>query len=33
MGVDISAVWEVTQQGLPELKKHVERILAGMKDR
>lgn len=27
MGVDLNAVWEVTQSGLPELKKNVAEIL------
>lgn len=27
MGVDIAAVWEITQQNLPELKKHIQKIL------
>lgn len=28
MGVDIDAVWELTQQQLPELKQQIEAILA-----
>ena len=28
MGVDLLAVWEITQQRLPELKRQVEAILA-----
>lgn len=27
MGVDIEAVWEVTQRGIPELRSAVERLL------
>jgi uncharacterized protein with HEPN domain len=27
MGVDLSAVWEITQRELPVLKKHVRMIL------
>ncbi len=27
MGVDISTVWEITQQDLPELKKQIQSIL------
>lgn len=27
MGVDIGAVWEITQVGIPELKEHLLRIL------
>lgn len=29
LGVDISKVWKVTQNALPELKQYVEMILAG----
>ena len=28
MGVDLDAVWELTQQQVPDLKRHVEAILA-----
>jgi len=30
MGVDVSVVWEVTQRGLPELKRKIEAILREM---
>lgn len=30
MGVDLAAVWEITQQDLPPLKEHVRTILNGM---
>jgi uncharacterized protein with HEPN domain len=30
MGVDIKAVWEITQKDLPVLKKSIEKILRGM---
>ena len=32
MGVDIKAVWEVTQKDLPGLKKGIQEILHAMKD-
>ena len=32
MGVDIKAVWEITQKDLPGLKKSVQKILQTMKD-
>jgi uncharacterized protein with HEPN domain len=32
MGVDIKAVWEITQKDLPGLKKSVQEILQTMKD-
>ena len=32
MGVDIKAVWEITQKDLPGLKKRVQEILQTMKD-
>ena len=28
MGVDLDAVWQVTQQNIPELQKHIQGILA-----
>lgn len=28
MGVDLSAVWEITQKNLPDLKQQVQKILA-----
>lgn len=28
MGVDLSAVWEITQKNLPDLKQHVQKILS-----
>jgi uncharacterized protein with HEPN domain len=32
MGVDINAVWEITQKDLPGLKKSVQEILQTVKD-
>jgi uncharacterized protein with HEPN domain len=32
MGVDIKAVWEITQKDLPGLKKNVQEILRTLKD-
>jgi uncharacterized protein with HEPN domain len=31
MGVDIEAVWEVTQENVPELKKHIDTLLEAAK--
>jgi uncharacterized protein with HEPN domain len=33
MGVDLAAVWEITQRDLPVLKKHVEVILSESENR
>lgn len=30
MGVDLAAVWEITQKNLPDLKRRAERILADL---
>jgi uncharacterized protein with HEPN domain len=30
MGVDLSAVWEITRKDIPELKRHVLEILGGI---
>ena len=32
MGVDIKAVWEITQKDLPVVKKRIQEILQAMKD-
>jgi uncharacterized protein with HEPN domain len=32
MGVDINAVWEITQKDLPVVKKRIQEILHAMKD-
>jgi len=33
MGVDIKALWEITQKDLPVLKKNIQTILRAMKDK
>lgn len=32
MGVDLDAVWGITQAGVPELKRQVQSIMAEMKE-
>ena len=32
MGVDIIAVWEITQHNVPELQRHVEAIMTGLEN-
>jgi len=33
MGVDLEAVWQITQKNIPELEKHIQAILGDLENR